>query len=174
MKANSKIIQQQDLSLHEELLRVRMKTQGDSAHHLEVVTEQRGVSWINHSMATSIDLTWMALRDVPGPVVLIIGGIDRSEDHEKLIALAADKVSAVICLGTTPWKYFKTFTGCVPMIIQAVDLKDAVDNAAVLARGQVTTVLFAPGCPSYDPFDNYKNRGNRFRSTVLQKFSGNH
>lgn len=166
-------IKQQDISLHEEMLRMRVKTQGDTAHYLEVITEQRGVNWINHSIATSIDLVWMALRDVPGSVVLIIGGTDRADDHEKLISLAAEKVSAVICLGSTTWKYFKTFADHVPMVIQAVDLKDAVDNAAILARGDVKNVLFAPGCPSYDPFDNYKNRGNRFRSTVLQKFSVN-
>ncbi|MCA6362568.1 MAG: hypothetical protein IM638_05990 [Bacteroidetes bacterium] len=171
MATHENKIKPQDITLHEEMLRMRMKAQGDNAHHLEVITEHQGVNWINHSMATSVDLVWMALRDVPGNVVLIMGGIDRAEDHDKLTSLAAEKVSAVICLGSTPWKYFKAFADAVPMVIQAADLKDAVDNAAILARGDVKTVLFAPGCPSYDPFDNYKNRGNRFRDTVQVKFS---
>jgi UDP-N-acetylmuramoylalanine--D-glutamate ligase len=170
MATHENKIKPQDITLHEEMLRMRMKAQGDTAHHLEVVAEHQGVSWINHSIATSVDLVWMALRDVPEKVVLIMGGVDRAEDHDKLTSLAAEKVSAVICLGSTPWKYFKAFADVVPMVIQAADLKDAVDNAAILSRNEVKTVLFAPGCPSYDPFDNYKNRGNRFRDTVLAKF----
>lgn len=164
-------IHQQEISRHQELLRARLKTQGDQLHHFEEVATHKGVSWINHSTATNVDLTWMALRDVPGPVILIIGGVDRAEDHAKLTLLVGQKVSGIVCLGSATWKYFQTFSKHVQLIVQAADMKEAVDNAFLLARGDVKTVLFAPACPSYDPFDNYKNRGNQFRKLVKERLS---
>ena len=153
---------------YEELLRARIKMQGDAVHHLEQICFVNGVSWINHSMATTIDMTWFALRDVNGPVVLIIGGIDRSEDQHKLKMLVKEKVHAVICMGSTPWKYFNAYRDCTGIIVQARDMDEAVHFAKKLSV-EAKTVLFAPSCPSYDAFDNYKNRGNTFKKIVLEK-----
>lgn len=161
----------QEQSRYEELMRARIKVQGDSSHHLELVAAHNGVNWINHSMATTVDMTWFALRDVPGPVMLLIGGIDRNHDHEKLKQLVAEKVHTVICIGSTPWKYFNAYRESAKLIVQAADLKEAVNYAAVMARAEIKTVLFSPSCPSYDAFDNYKNRGNLFRKLVQEKFN---
>jgi UDP-N-acetylmuramoylalanine--D-glutamate ligase len=154
---------------HEALIRARLKMQGDHAHHLEIICEHAGVRWINHSIATNIDMTWFVLRDVPGPVMLIIGGVDRAEDHHKLNQLVKEKVHTVICLGSTPWKYFSAWKNCAELIVRARDMQEAVDFARVLSSGLVKTILFSPSCPSYDAFDNYKNRGDAFRKMVLEK-----
>jgi UDP-N-acetylmuramoylalanine--D-glutamate ligase len=155
----------------EEMMRARIRMQGDQSHHLETVLEHKGISWINHSMATTVDMTWFALRDIPGPALLIIGGIDRSNDHEKLAELIAQKVYGVICIGSTPWKYFEAFRLHTQLLVQAVNLEEAVHFSFLLARGEIKTVLFSPSCPSYDAFDNYKNRGDAFRRLVLEKKS---
>ncbi len=160
---------QQDTVNHEALIRARLKMQGDDAHHLETVCVHNGITWINHSMATTVDMTWFALRDVPGPVLLMIGGVDRSADHEKLKELVARKVHAVVCMGSTPWKYFNAYRNSANLIVQARDMKEAVDYAAVLSGTEVKTILFSPSCPSYDAFDNYRNRGDQFRRLVLER-----
>jgi UDP-N-acetylmuramoylalanine--D-glutamate ligase len=164
---NSKLIA--DKARYEELVRSRIKIQGDNAHHLETVAVHKGVTWINHSMATTVDMTWFALRDIPAPAILIIGGVDRAEDHEKLSQLIAEKISAVICFGSTPWKYFSAYREVPTLIIRAEDISEAVSYAAMLTGGKIKTVLFSPSCPSYDAFDNYRNRGNLFRELVQQK-----
>jgi UDP-N-acetylmuramoylalanine--D-glutamate ligase len=169
MQTDNKLSQQTDH--HEALIRARLKMQGDHAHHLEVICERDGVKWINHSIATNIDMTWFVLRDVPGPVTLIIGGIDRAEDHHKLNQLVKEKVHAVICLGSTPWKYFSAWKNCAALIIRARDMEEAITFAGVLSKNSAVSVLFSPSCPSYDAFDNYKNRGNAFRRLVLEKVS---
>lgn len=156
----------QTISQQQELINARVKMQGDGAHCFETVGEKDGVTWINHSMATTTDLTWMALRDVEGPVVLILGGTDRANDQHKLSGLIKEKVAAVICLGTTPWKYVEAFSGSAHLIIRATYIQEAVKTAHLLSKNNVKTVLFAPGCPSYDAFDNYRNRGNSFRDAV--------
>lgn len=163
----------QEQSRYEELMRARIKVQGDSSHHLELVSVHKGINWINHSMATTVEMTWFALRDVPGPVLLLIGGIDRNDDHDKLKQIVAEKVHTVVCIGSTPWKYFNAYRENAKLIVQAADTREAVEYASVLARGEIKTVLFSPSCPSYDAFDNYKNRGNFFRRIVQEKFNGN-
>jgi UDP-N-acetylmuramoylalanine--D-glutamate ligase len=157
---------EQSISQQQELLNARLKMQGDDAHCFETVCENNGVTWINHSIATTTDLAWAALRDVEGPVVLIIGGTDRANDHYKLSELIKQKVTAVVCLGTTPWKYVEAFSGSTHLIIRATYIQEAVKTANMLSKNKAKTVLFAPGCPSYDAFDNYRNRGNSFRDAV--------
>jgi UDP-N-acetylmuramoylalanine--D-glutamate ligase len=162
---------EQTLSQQQELINARVKMQGDDSHCFEAVCVKDEVTWINHSMATTTDLTWLALRDAEGPVVLILGGTDRANDQYKLSGLIREKVAAVICLGTTPWKYVEAFSGSAHLIIRATYIHEAVKTAHVLSRNKAKTVLFAPGCPSYDAFDNYRNRGNSFREAVKTEFN---
>lgn len=162
---------EQALNQQKELINARVRLQGDNAHCFEVVCENNGVTWINHSIATTTDLTWMALRDVEGPVVLIMGGTDRADDHHKLSGLIREKVTAVICLGTTPWKYVEAFSGSAHLIVRATYIQEAVKTAQLLCSNEVKTVLFAPGCPSYDAFDNYRNRGTSFCSAVRSELN---
>ncbi len=164
-------ILQHTLTKEQDLIAARIKMQGDSAHCLEVVRESDSVVWINHSIATTTDLTWLALRDVPGPVVLIMGGTDRADDHKKLSELINEKVCAVVCLGTTPWKYVEAFSGSAHLIVRATYIEEAVRTARMLCKDEAKTVLFSPGCPSYDAFDNYRNRGNSFRDAVSAEFN---
>ena len=165
----NKVKHLQDVARHDELIKARLKMQGDHAHHLEIVCSENGVDWINHSIATSIEMTWHVLRDVQGLVALIIGGVDRSDDQEKLNQLIKEKVQTVICLGSTPVKYFQAFRYSAKLIVRAENLEEAIQYAALLTKANVKTVLFSPSCPSYDAFDNYKNRGNSFRQLVLEQ-----
>ena len=64
-----------EISRYEEMVRARLKMQGESAHYFEEVVLHNGISWVNHSMATTVDMTWHALRDIPGPVLLMIGAL---------------------------------------------------------------------------------------------------
>jgi UDP-N-acetylmuramoylalanine--D-glutamate ligase len=48
---------------------------------------------------------------------------------------------------------------------RCADLEDAVRSAAVAARpGEV--VLLSPACASFDAFENFERRGDRFREIV--------
>jgi len=53
------------------------------------------------------------------------------------------------------------------LICEAANLREAVQIARSYAY-EGDTVLFAPCCPSYDVFDNYKNRGDLFRKFVQE------
>lgn len=144
----------------------RKNLQVHSEHSMELVLECNGAAWINNSMATTVQKTWEALRDVNGPVLLIVGGIDRNNDYSVIRDLVREKVKAVIFLGSQKQKYFGFFQACTNgLVCHAADLKEAVQIAKAYAWKN-ETVLFSPSCPSYHAFDNYKNRGNEFRELV--------
>ncbi|TND09210.1 MAG: UDP-N-acetylmuramoylalanine--D-glutamate ligase [Bacteroidetes bacterium] len=146
----------------------RKNVQQKPEHSMEFVLEASGATWINNSMATTVQLTWEALRDVNGPVLLILGGIDRQNDYKLLQDLVRDKVKCVVFLGSQVKKYFEAFQPCTNgLICHAVDLREAVQIASAYTR-EGDTVLFSPCCPSYHAFDNYKNRGNEFKKLVKE------
>jgi UDP-N-acetylmuramoylalanine--D-glutamate ligase len=133
-------------------------------HSLEFVARINQVNYINDSKATSVNDTWNSLSVMTEPTVLILGGNDRRSDFSVLRGLVGEKVKAVVCIGSEREKIFSALMG-KSMIVHASDLEEAVKISNLLARpGQ--TVLFSPGCPSFDAFDNYKNRGNKFKELV--------
>lgn len=157
----------QSTSFGQKLVNSRHAKRNDE-HCMEIVGERNGITWVNHSIATTVDSTWNALRDLNGSVVLIIGGIDRGNDYTPLVDLVKEKVGVVVCLGSTRERFFDAFERHTGMMVHANDLKEAVQCAAWVAVSG-DTVLFAPACPSYHAFDNYKNRGNEFRRWVEEQ-----
>jgi UDP-N-acetylmuramoylalanine--D-glutamate ligase len=135
-------------------------------HSMEAVAEWKGAVYVNDSISINVESTWRSLTMCEGGVILLIGGIDSRNDYTILEDLVSKKVRMVICLGTDNSKLMRAFLKTGVEITAAASLQEAVDEAAAIARaGEV--VLFSPSCPSYHPFDNYKNRGNDFRRAVL-------
>lgn len=154
------------LEHHQQLLQARLRMQGDTTHHMEHVVERNGVVWLNHSIATSFEMVAIALKDIPQNVVVILGGVDRFNEHHVFAPAFHGKVTGLVCLGSTRDRYFKAFGQVVPLIVSANSLAEAVQLADKMVMPDTQCVLFAPGCPSYDAFDNYKNRGDEFKRVV--------
>ena len=120
-----------------------------------------GVDWINDSKATNINALLQALSAVPGRIVLIAGGRDKGNDYSVLEAMVSRKVAAVIAIGESREKISRSFAGITPTV-QAESLEEAVDLARkTAAPGE--TVLFSPGCASFDMFENFEERGRLFK-----------
>lgn len=133
-------------------------------HSLEFVARINQVNYINDSKATSVNETWNALNVMNEDVVLILGGIDRRSDYTVLRELVKEKVKAIVCMGSEREKIFSALMH-LGMTVHANTLEEAVQYAQIAAKpGSV--VLFSPGCPSFDAFDNYKNRGAKFKQIV--------
>jgi UDP-N-acetylmuramoylalanine--D-glutamate ligase len=124
-----------------------------------------GIEFINDSKATNVNSTWYALESMDKPVVWVVGGVDKGNDYSTLRDLVKQKVKAIVCLGTDNAKIHKAFGELVPVIKDTASAEQAVRTAYEMSEaGDV--VLLSPACASFDLFENYEERGRRFKAAV--------
>jgi len=134
-------------------------------HRLEYVSKVNGVEFYNDSKATNINSTWYALETVEGPLVWIVGGIDKGNDYSMIQKMVSEKVNAIVCLGKDNKKILEAFEDIIEPIEFALSAEEAVHKAYELARNG-EKVLLSPACASFDLFDNYEDRGRQFKDAV--------
>ncbi len=153
------------IDIRKEKIREALQTFETLEHRMEPVATIKGVEFINDSKATNVNSTWYALESMEKPVVLILGGVDKGNDYSVLKELVAEKVKAIVCLGTDNSKIHEAFKTVVPQLVNTQNAKDAVEAAFHLAtKGDV--VLLSPACASFDLFKNYEDRGVQFKKAV--------
>ncbi|WP_372746279.1 UDP-N-acetylmuramoyl-L-alanine--D-glutamate ligase [Lutibacter sp.] len=134
-------------------------------HRLEEVLKINGVQYINDSKATNVNATFYALDSMKTPTVWIVGGVDKGNDYLDLMPLVREKVKAIICLGVENQKIIQTFNNVVDLIVETAGAEEAVKVAYKIAE-KGDTVLLSPACASFDLFENYEDRGNKFKQAV--------
>ncbi len=136
-------------------------------HRLEYVTKVHGIEFINDSKATNVNSTWYAMESMSKPVIWIVGGKDKGNDYNFLQDIVKKKVKAIVCMGTDNSKIQKAFSGIVKTITEVVSAEDAVRAAYQLGKsGDI--VLLSPACASFDLFENYEERGRKFKEAVRE------
>ena len=134
-------------------------------HRLEHVGKVNGIEFINDSKATNINSTWFALDTIKGPLVWIVGGIDKGNNYAMIESMVAEKVKAIVCLGKDNKKIIEAFEDIIEPIEEANSAEEAVSKAYYLARpGE--KVLLSPACASFDLFESYEDRGDKFKKAV--------
>ena len=153
------------LDLKKEIIRESLSDFQSIEHRLEDVGNVHGISFVNDSKATNINSTWYALETFEGPIVWIVGGVDKGNDYELLAELVTDRVKAIVCLGKDNAKIHEAFDDIIEDIVDADSAQEAVNLAYSLGR-KGDTVLLSPACASFDLFDNYEDRGHQFKKSV--------
>ncbi len=153
------------MDIDNKVIRDSLSTFQPVEHRLEKVLSIGDVLYINDSKATNVDAAWYALECQTRPVVWIVGGTDKGNDYSVLLDLAKEKVKAMICMGLDNRKFHESFGGIVPEIHDVTSAQDAVRLASSIAKaGDV--VLLSPCCASFDLFENYEDRGRKFKEAV--------
>lgn len=133
-------------------------------HRLEQFQTIRGINFINDSKATNVNSVWYALEAINTPIVLIMGGTDKGNDYSILKKIVGEKVKGIVALGVDNSKIIENFGEIVP-IIESKSMDNAVLESYKLAD-ENETVLLSPACASFDLFDDYIDRGNKFKEAV--------
>ena len=153
------------VDIRKEKIRDALQTFESLEHRMEPAGTVRGVEFINDSKATNVNSTWFALESMTKPVILILGGVDKGNDYQLLKELVAEKVKAIVCMGTDNIKIHEAFGDTVSLMLNTETAKDAVEAAFQFAnKGDV--VLLSPACASFDLFKNYEDRGKQFKEAV--------
>lgn len=153
------------LEVRKEVVREALSDFQNVEHRLERVGTVNNVEFINDSKATNVNSTWYALESMEKPVIWVAGGVDKGNNYAELRELVRQKVKAIICLGTDNAKLHKAFGDIVATMVDVDSAEKAVRAGYELGNpGDV--VLLSPACASFDLFENYEDRGRRFKAAV--------
>ena len=155
------------LKISNESIRNSLTTFQAVEHRLEQVAEINGVKFINDSKATNVNATYYALESMKQPTVWIVGGTDKGNDYTEIEDLVKRKVKAIVCLGIDNQKILDFFKDKKELIYSTSSMEEAVKISKSLAKSG-DTVLLSPCCASFDLFDNYEDRGTKFKKEVLK------
>ena len=155
------------LKISNESIRNSLTTFQAVEHRLEQVAEINGVKFINDSKAPNVNATYYALESMKQPTVWIVGGVDKGNDYTEIEALVKRKVKAIVCLGIDNQKILDFFKDKKELIYSTSSMEEAVKISKSLAKSG-DTVLLSPCCASFDLFDNYEDRGTKFKKEVLK------
>ena len=151
--------------IKDEVIRNSLKSFSPIEHRLEPVLSVADVMYINDSKATNVDSAWYALESQTRPVVWIVGGKDKGNDYSILEGLVREKVKGIVCMGLDNSKIHAAFDSITSNIVDTASADEAVKAASRMAEaGDV--VLLSPCCASFDLFENYEDRGRKFKEAV--------
>jgi UDP-N-acetylmuramoylalanine--D-glutamate ligase len=141
-----------------------LKTFRAIPHRVEPVREVEGVLWINDSKSTNITSTEVAVAALDRPFVLLLGGRHKGEPYTRLAGPLRGRCRAVVAYGEAGPLIVRDLGEQLP-VVPAGDFADVIATARRLATAG-DAVLLSPACSSYDMFNNYEERGARFRAAV--------
>ena len=141
-------------------------------HRLEFIKTIKDADYFNDSFSVNPEAAMAALRAFKKPIHLIAGGYERFANFTEWakVCLAQKNLKTIIFTGnqsaTRMFEELKKHPARKGLqILRLRNLREAVIAAKTYAKkGDI--VLFSPGCPSFDEFKNYKERGETFKSLI--------
>lgn len=146
-------------------IREGLRTYPGLAHRIAFCGEKGGVRAYNDSKGTNVDATLIAIRALPGPLVLLLGGTDKGASYAPLREALEGKLRRLVFLGDAIPQLERDLDDLPHETIWGFD--DAVNGAFELAEPG-DQVLLSPACASFDQFKNFEERGRRFEELVAE------
>ncbi len=156
------------MGLDRDAVREGLRSFAGVPHRLEQVAEIGGVRFVNDSKATNVASATVGLRAFAGGVHAILGGSEKGEPYAPLLDPVRERCAACYLTGASAGRIAEALAPAIAAGVElhrCEDLEEAVRRAAAAARpGE--TVLLSPACASFDAFENFERRGERFREIV--------
>lgn len=147
-------------------------------HRLEIVAEINGVKYVNDSFGTTPDTAIVAIKAFEQPKIMIVGGSDKGANFAELAqTIVSGNVKFLIGIGMMGPKILNTvkaYDANKKIGMTLLDDNTAMDQIVDTASKQAVkgdVVLLSTACASFGMFENYKDRGDKFKQ-VVQALSG--
>jgi UDP-N-acetylmuramoylalanine--D-glutamate ligase len=124
-----------------------------------------GIRFVNDSKGTTVDAVRAGVEGLPGPLLLALGGRNKELDFRPL-APALTGVRVVFTYGEAAAEIEAALAGAA-RLVRVADLDDLLARSLELGRPG-DTLLFSPGCTSFDMFRNAEHRGEEFDAAVAR------
>lgn len=136
-------------------------------HRMETIATKNGVTYVNDSKATTVNAGFFALDSGNQPTIWIVGGVDKGNDYGMLLDVVKNKVKGIILLGQDVQKIKDAFEGIIPILGHALAMEEVI-TISVNNSQPGDRILLSPCCASFDLFEDYVQRGDAFRTLVLE------
>ena len=133
-------------------------------HRLQLIRKLKEVTYINDSKATNISSVIAAIKSFNSPIVLLLGGKNKDSNFRLLLPHTKRHVKHIVSFGEAGGEIATAIGDAVRLNIMS-SLNQAVASAHKIASpGDV--ILMSPGCASFDEFNNFEDRGEKFIAMV--------
>ncbi|MBM0867642.1 UDP-N-acetylmuramoylalanine--D-glutamate ligase [Staphylococcus auricularis] len=129
-------------------------------HRLQYIGTNKTNKYYNDSKATNTLATQFALNAFDQPIIWLCGGLDRGNGFDELIPYMSN-VRVMVTFGETQEKFKKLGESQGKYVIKATDVEDAVAKIQDIIEPN-DVVLLSPACASWDQYDTFEQRGQRF------------
>ena len=149
-----------------EVIRKTIQEFGGVEHRIEFVAEKNGVAYYNDSKGTNPDAAIKGIQAMNRPTLLIGGGYDKDSEYDEWIEAFDGKVKKLVLIGATREKIENT---AHKLGFMNTVLADTFEEAVQICVDNAETgdaVLLSPACASWGMFNNYEERGDRFKELV--------
>jgi UDP-N-acetylmuramoylalanine--D-glutamate ligase len=148
-------------------------------HRLEEVRVLRDVLWVNDSIATAPERVLAALSAFDEPIVLLAGGRDKDLPWQPFAERVVERVRVLVLFGEAADMIAAEVDSALEAAhgdgkatrLEAVVRVDALEAAAAAAAARAQpgeVVLLSPGGTSFDAYNDFAERGDRFRNWVTR------
>lgn len=145
------------------ILQQEMKQWHGLSHRFEIVSQEKGITWINDSKATNVGAALAAINTLVNDkrnIILIAGGQAKGVDLKDFCLAIKDKINACILLGSSAERMQHHFNDSSCCFVVSC-MQEAVEKAFSVAK-EGDYVLLSPACASFDKYTGYEERGNEF------------
>jgi len=135
-------------------------------HRLEYILTWNNTEIYNDSKATNIDSMIVAIDAFKKDIIMVVGGSNKGNvDFLKALKEYSNKLVFIACYGESGELIFNQIKNHIKSSYNK-DFKISVLDAISRCKGD-DVLLFSPGCASYDQFDDYIERGNKFKEIIF-------
>ena len=140
-----------------------------ASHRMEVIGKINGVTYVDDSKATNVASTIACLEAFSKErVILLAGGRGKDISYDELFSCGGF-LKEIVCFGEEGENIFQSAKKHGKNSMVFTTMSKATKHAIELAADGDYVVL-SPACSSFDEFENYAERGERFKEIVLGEF----
>ena len=136
-------------------------------HRLQQIAEWDGVSFWNDSKATNFGATLAALKRFGHKVHWIGGGTFKGGDIKPFVECITPYLDGAYLIGETAKPLQEHLYSSGTFVEVYAGLQNAL-LAAYMRASKPSVILFSPAFSSFDQFQNYEDRGNKFVNAVTE------
>ena len=138
-------------------------------HRLEDISFNKHLTIINDSKSTNPHSLNAAINKYKDEkIILIMGGLKKDLSFRPLMEVLKRNTKRVFVYGADREKISNEIEELNPIVLESMAqaVKEAINYST-----KNDLVLFSPGCSSFDEFQNYEERGSKFKE-LIKKYVG--